>query len=82
MFNLGALMKAAKGGAIDPATLKPMLEAMGVKLDLQPVLLKDGREAFGTLAEGAGKPGAALHRLTGTLKNGGRIEALIVLIPS
>ena len=79
-MNLGALFKAAKGG-MDPETLKPMLEALGFKLDMKPVDIRaHGPEALRVLASQAGKRGASLHRLTGTMKGGGTLEALIVLV--
>lgn len=81
MLNLGTLFKAAKSG-MDPETLKPMLEALGFKLDMQPVDIRaHGPEALRTLAAQAGRRGASLHRLTGTMKSGGTLEALIVLVP-
>jgi hypothetical protein len=79
-MNLGALAKLAKGGA-DPEILKPILEAMGFKLDMQGVPLHQGPEHIRAIAGAAGKRGASLHRLSGATKGGGRLEALIVLVP-
>ena len=80
MFNLGALMKMAKG-ASDPEALKPALKAMGFDLDMKPVELDDAPGALRQLALQAGRRGASLHRLSGTMKDGGSIEAFIVLVP-
>ena len=80
MLNVGALIKLAKG-ATDPEALKPALKAMGFDLDMKPVELDDAPAALRHLAVQAGRRGASLHRLSGTMKDGGTIEAFIVLVP-
>ena len=78
--NIGALLKMAKG-ATDPDVLKAALGAMGFDLEMAPVSLEDAPGALRQLATQAGRRGAQLHRLSGTMKDGGGMEAFIVLIP-
>ena len=79
-MNLGALFKIAKG-ATDAETLKPALRAMGFDLDMQPVDLDQAPGVLRHVAVQAGRRGASLHRLSGAMKDGGNIEAFIVLVP-
>jgi len=80
MLNIGALMKMAKG-ATDPEALKPALKALGLDLDMQPVDLDQAPGVLRHVAVQAGRRGASLHRLSGAMKDGGNIEAFIVLVP-
>ena len=75
----GNLLKLAKGNDLE--TLKPALKAMGFELDMSPISLQEAPANLRKLALDAGRRGAALHRLSGTMKGGARIEAFIVLVP-
>jgi len=75
MIGLGTLAKIAKDGA-DPETLKALLGAMGIELDMQPIPID--RTAFGKLAESASQPGAKMIELNGRIKDGDSVHALLV----
>ena len=81
MIGLGTLAKLAKGG-IGPDELGEILSAMGVELEMAPVPFPEASKAYRDSAAGLTGPGAKLHRLSGKMKNGDRLEALLVLIPS
>lgn len=80
-MNLGAIMKMAKGSA-DPEALRAILGAMGVDLEMKPVLLHDAPGELRQVATAAGKRGASLHRLRGRMKDGSALEAFIVFAPA
>jgi len=81
-MSLGSILKMARTGA-NPEMLKVMLEGLGIKLDMQPVEIHaDGAKALKALASQCAARGASLQQITGTMKDGGALSALIVLVPS
>jgi hypothetical protein len=81
MLNLGSVMKMAKG-SLDPEVLRSMLASMGMNLQMIPVTLADAPGELRGVAAAAGRRGASLHRLTGSMKDGSTLEAFIVFAPS
>jgi hypothetical protein len=80
-MGIGALLKSARAG-MSPEMLKGMLEGFGLKLDMQPVNIgADGSKALKSFVVQCGGRGASLQQITGTMKDGGRLTALIVLVP-
>jgi hypothetical protein len=79
--GIGSFIKMA-GGQMDADALGAMLRAFGVDLIMEPVTLADAPQALRGVAIAAGKPHASLHRLRGRIKDGGRLEVFMVLIPT
>jgi hypothetical protein len=80
-MSLGSLLKSARAG-VSPEMLKGMLEGFGLKLDMQPISIgADGSKALKAFVSQCGWRGASLQQITGTMKDGGRLTALIVLVP-
>lgn len=81
MLGIKTFAKMAKGG-MGPDELAEMLSAMGVEIEMVPVPLPDAQLAYRNSAVEMSRPGARLHRLSGRMKNGDRLEALLVLVPA
>lgn len=75
-IGIGTMMKLAKGGR-GPEQLKEMLAAAGVDMEFSKV--KPSPAAFVELGTAAALPGSELMRLSGAMKDGKRIEALLVV---
>lgn len=75
-IGIGTMMKLAKG-SLGPEQLKEMLAAAGIELEFSQV--KPSAEAFVQLGKAAALPGSELMRLSGAMKDGKRIEALLVV---
>lgn len=78
MIGFGSLAKMAKGGG--PEQLAGLLKALGVEVSMSPV--EGGaaaREGFTALAGSASLPGAKLLRLQGKMKDGTKLDALLVV---
>lgn len=72
------LFKAAQVG---PEQMGKLLGAMGITVDVQPVKKQDAGPAFQQAARKSMQPGAQLHRMRGTMKDGSQVEALFILVP-
>ncbi len=75
-IGLGSLVKMARGG-MGTDELGPMLRALGVDISFTPVAVDAA--AFRDLAVSASAPGARLVKLSGKLKDGSEVSALLVL---
>ncbi len=56
-----------------------MLKSYGVEVEMNPISKPEARAEFTALASDASLPSAKLLRLTGKLKDGGRLHALLIL---
>lgn len=76
MAGLGSVMKLMRGG-FGPDELAEMLKAVGMDVNFaaKPV----SADSFRPLASSASLPGSKLVELTGKMKDGGQLHALIVL---
>jgi hypothetical protein len=79
----GMLAKLAGGhGSGSPDEMAMLLKALGIKIEMEAVTLADAPAALRGAAVAAGSPGASLHRLNGSMKDGSTLVAFIVMVPS
>jgi len=64
-------------GSVSPDAMKEMLAAAGIDVSFTPLAIEPG--AFFDLAKAAEVPGAKLVRLTGKMKDGESMTALLVV---
>lgn len=81
MIGLKTLTKLAKG-TVSQDEIEEMLAAMGVDLAIEPVPEDAKPIAFQRAAEAAIVPGAELVAVTGRMKNGDQVAALLILRPA
>ncbi len=76
MIGFGTLAKMAAGG-LGPDEIKAVLSGLGINLEMAQVT--DARAEFRSLAESASLPSSKLVKLAGTLKNGEKVHALLIV---
>jgi hypothetical protein len=78
----GKLAKMAMGGGSgSPDEMAALLKALGINLSMEAVTLAEAPAALRGAAAAAGSPGASLHRLHGSMKDGSTLVAFIVMVP-
>jgi hypothetical protein len=77
-MNFAALFKAKRGN-VGPEQLAELLRLAGLDAKFEPVPFSGRAAAFQRAAALAAAPASDVLAITGTDKNGGRLEALIVL---
>ncbi len=77
---LGAMMRAARGN-MDADGFAELLSMMGMEVETAKVSRPDVPVAFQIAARTSSEPGADVVKIFGTMKDGSKIQALIVLVP-
>lgn len=79
--KLKSMMKLATG-AVTQDEIEEMFAAMGVDFAIEPVPEEAKPVAFQRAAEASIQPGAELVAVTGRMKNGDQVAALLILRPA
>lgn len=80
MLSIG-MIKKLSGGNVGPDEIAELLSSMGIDLEVQHIDEADMPAAFQDAAIRTRTPGAGVIRLSGKLKNGDRLDALMVVQP-
>ena len=81
MLNPFSLLKAVKGD-IGPEQLTEILSAMGIEGEFSPVPVAEAFPEFERVAQATSLPGANLVRVKMVMKQGQRLEGLLVMVQS
>jgi len=79
---LGLFGKLAKGVTGESDIIAQLLRAMGCNLEMEPVTPEGVESVFQRAARVSLLSGARVVRITGQMRDGEMVEAVMVLIPS
>jgi hypothetical protein len=80
MFSI-KMIKKLSGGNIGPDEMAELLATMGIEMEVAHICAEDVPAVFQEAAIRTMKPGAEVITLSGRLKNGDRMDALMIVQP-